>query len=248
MDAPAGGAGAAPTPSSSSSSAARTVIWDLDGTLVDTETIATEVINSILGRYGVRCDPTMKREIVGTRRDFWTTHLLVRTGIVGQISPDDLGREWEEQCAIRMPTAALMPGVESLTRALQERGTVQAIATSSTRPMTKLGPHPSVAARMALVVSGDMVQRGKPAPDIFLLAAERLGVPPGQCVVLEDSPLGVQGAKAAGMIAVAVPDPGVGLPPEEFWAAGADAVFPTLDGVDVATLLAVVAKSGGGGR
>ena len=74
--------------------------------------------------------------------------------------------------------------------------------------------------------------RGKPAPDIFLLAARALGVAPRDCVVVEDAPAGVEAARAAGMQVVAVPYPG--MDPAKL--AGADRVLPTLAGVTPADL------------
>jgi beta-phosphoglucomutase-like phosphatase (HAD superfamily) len=61
------------------------------------------------------------------------------------------------------------------------------------------------------IATGDEVARGKPAPDVYLLAAARLGVPPARCLALEDAPLGVAAARAAGMVCVAVPNPRVVL-------------------------------------
>jgi HAD superfamily hydrolase (TIGR01509 family) len=233
------GAAAAPPPGAGAPALARAVIWDLDGTLIDTESLSTDAINMVLAPYGVRCDIALKREIVGTRRDWWTAHVVERLGLTGALDPAALGAGWDEACATLMPTARLMPGVEALTAALAAAGVPQAIATSSTRPAVKLAPHPGVASRMSVVVTGDAVARGKPAPDIFLEAAARLGIPPSACVVVEDSPLGIRGAAAAGMAAVAVPDGAVGIAHEDFTRAGADAVLPTLEGVAWEALLAV---------
>jgi pseudouridine-5'-monophosphatase len=247
------GAGASPPAAAAESSgcAISACIWDLDGTLIDTESLSTTAINLALAPFGVVCEPPLKREIVGTRRDWWTSHLVARLGLEGKLEPKALGEMWEERCAELMPSAAAMPGVESVTAALAARGVPQGIATSSTRPQLKLAPHPKVAARMGVIVTGDMVARSKPAPDIFLEAARRMGTPPGRCIVFEDSPLGVRGARDAGMVAVAVPDPNVGIPREEFERAGAHLILPSLEGCDVDMLLAMTpdapAEAGGSG-
>lgn len=83
-----------------------------------------------------------------------------------------------------------------------------AIATSSPRSSfeKKMTHHPGLLAKMSAVVTGDEVANGKPAPDIFLEAAARIGCDPARCVVFEDSPHGVRGAHAAGCLAVALPD------------------------------------------
>jgi HAD superfamily hydrolase (TIGR01509 family) len=223
--------------------APRAVIWDLDGTIVDTESLSTDAINHTLARFGAFCDAALKREITGTRRDFWTKMILERCGIPEtSITPAQLGDEWEARCTELAPTARLMPGVDALTAGLASLGVSQGIATSSTRAAAKLAPHPQVAARMATIVTGNMVTRGKPAPDIFLLAAEQLGADPSVCIVLEDSPIGVAAGKAAGMTVVAVPDPSIAIPKELFWEAGADVMVDSLEGLDPAVLLAARRK------
>jgi beta-phosphoglucomutase len=82
-------------------------------------------------------------------------------------------------------------------------------------------------------------RRGKPDPQVFLMAAEKLGVPPRRCVVLEDAPVGVQAARAGGMAAVGVTFVGH-HPADTLRAAGADLVVPSLEQVGVATLRAMI--------
>jgi beta-phosphoglucomutase-like phosphatase (HAD superfamily) len=92
---------------------------------------------------------------------------------------------------------------------LKAKGFPLAIATSSPKQSfdEKMVHHPEILAAMDAVVTGDEVPNGKPAPDIFLEAARRIGCDPAACVVFEDSPLGIAGAHAAGAHAVALPDP-----------------------------------------
>jgi 8-oxo-dGTP pyrophosphatase MutT (NUDIX family) len=98
---------------------------------------------------------------------------------------------------------------------LAERGLPLAVATSGHRRYATLALRTlGVTDYFQALVTGNEVEHGKPGPDIFLLAAERLRVPPARCVVLEDSPLGVAGARAAGMLTVAVPNERI--PPREF--------------------------------
>jgi len=106
-----------------------------------------------------------------------------------------------------------MPGARELTRALAARGTPMAVASSSSTDMfaLKTARHRAWFAGFSAIVLGDdaRVARGKPAPDIFLVAAACLGAAPERCVVIEDAPAGVDAARAAGMHVVAVPDPGM---------------------------------------
>lgn len=100
------------------------------------------------------------------------------------------------------------PGTMDLLKALAERGVPLAIATSTPRDSytAKMEHQRDIVPLMSAVVTGDEVPNGKPAPDIFIKAAQRLGVDPRRCLVFEDSPLGIQGAKAAGCFTVALPD------------------------------------------
>jgi HAD superfamily hydrolase (TIGR01509 family) len=101
----------------------------------------------------------------------------------------------------------LKPGLPELLDFLEARSLPKAVATSAGRnaAIGKL-TRTHLLKRFQAIVSGDEVERGKPAPDIFLLAAQKLNIPAPQCMVLEDSQAGIRGAHAAGMIPVMVPD------------------------------------------
>ena len=101
-----------------------------------------------------------------------------------------------------------MPGARALSRHLHRHGVPQAVATSSSRVRVghKTVGHADWFATFGAVVTSDDVERLKPAPDIFLRAAEHIGAPPASTLVFEDSPLGVEAALAAGMHVVATPE------------------------------------------
>jgi pseudouridine-5'-monophosphatase len=126
------------------------------------------------------------------------------------ISPDDYLRMREKRLTERFPAAQEKPGAESFVRALHARGVPQAVATSSEKRLydLKTSRHLDWFSLFAVKITGDdaRVARGKPAPDIFLVAAAGLCVEPRACLVFEDSPAGVEAARAAGMQIVAVPD------------------------------------------
>jgi beta-phosphoglucomutase len=205
-------------------------IWDMDGTLVDTAELhfrAWEEVCRSLGRPFTRADfaatfgrrnPEIIRALFGDRFDDKQTA--------------DLGDQKEELYrAMARKGVAPLPGVVALLEGLRRAGFRQAIGSSAPRAnLDLILGLMGVADYFDAVVSSEDTQRGKPDPQVFLVAAERLGVPPGRCVVLEDAVAGVQAARAGGMKCVAVRF--VGHHPEEaLRQAGADLVVPTLEQV-----------------
>jgi pseudouridine-5'-monophosphatase len=189
--------------------AVRAVIYDLDGVLLETEHFYTEVTQEIVSAYGKRFDWSIKSKMIGRpSRD--SAEYLVAT-LALPITPDDYLRLREKALIERFPRAEEKPGAEAFVRALHARRVPQAVATSSEKRLydLKTSRHTDWFALFAAKVTGDdpRVARGKPAPDIFLIAAAQLGVHPRDCVVFEDSPVGLEAARAAGMLVVALPDP-----------------------------------------
>jgi len=210
-------------------SPALAVVFDMDGVLLDTERLYTEATQQIVGRFGKTFDWSVKGNMIGRPAGDSARYLVDVLEL--PISPEEYLREREVLFRTLMPTAEAMPGARALTAALRTRGVPVAVATSSARPVYELKTthHRSWFAGFDVVVTGDdpRVARGKPAPDIYLLAARELGVAPTRCVAVEDAPAGVDAARAAGMRVVAVPDPALG----QERVAHADLVLETLAGV-----------------
>lgn len=182
------------------------VLFDLDGLMVDSEPHALATWQAVLARRGAQLDQATTDAILGLRLIETSTMLVEHFGL--DDDPQTLGEEKSLLQIERLDgNVAAMPGLFELLAALDARGVKRAVASSGVRPyvdavLRSIG----VAERFAVVVTADDVRRGKPAPDVFLRAAERLQVEPPSCLVLEDAPNGIVAAKAAGMRCVAVPN------------------------------------------
>jgi HAD superfamily hydrolase (TIGR01509 family) len=191
------------------------VIFDMDGLMLDTERIALRVWREAARELGYDLDDALAHRMVG--RSAATNRLMLQAHFGQPFSFDDLstlaeGRYREVLAAEGVPRK---PGLVELLEMLRARGVPRAVATSTARELArhKLA-QAGVLSYFEIVVGGDEVTHGKPAPDIFLRAADRMGERPPDCAVLEDSAPGIQAASAAGMVPILVPD-GDRRPPAE---------------------------------
>lgn len=187
----------------------RFAIFDLDGVLLDTEPLYTQATAGVAARFGKVYDWSVKRDCIG--RGTMEAARIIVEALGLPLSPEALVRERDIELVDLFARAPAIPGAEAFTRALAARGVPLAIATSTEAPLyaIKTAPYRSWLEIFGAAVCGDdpRVGRPKPAPDIFLAAARDLGAPPESCVVFEDSPFGVEAARAAGMRVIALPDP-----------------------------------------
>lgn len=185
------------------------VIFDMDGLLLNTEPLYTAAAEAITARFGKEFTWAVKSLMIG-KKAADSTAIIIREL--------DLPLTVEEYLALRkplveklFPAAQPMPGALRLTRHLHNQGVPQAVATSSDPHHfgLKTSRHREWFSIFDQIVFAEdpLVKHGKPAPDVFLLTAQRLTAQPGNCLVLEDAPAGVEAALAAGMKAVAVADP-----------------------------------------
>ncbi len=190
-------------------SAVTHLLFDMDGLLLDTETIYTEATQKIVARFGKRYDWDLKRHMIG-RPSIDSARFLVQA-LALPLSPEDYLAERNDLLRGGFSACDALPGAEKLIRHLHRHDVPMAVATSSNRDLydLKTTRHTAWFDLFQLVVTGDdpQIAHGKPAPDIFNLAAARLGATPASTLVFEDSPLGLQAGIAAQMRVIAVPDP-----------------------------------------
>jgi pseudouridine 5'-phosphatase len=185
------------------------VIFDLDGVLLDTEPLYTIATASVASRFGKTYDWSIKRSCIGRGALDAARIIIDRLGL--PLSPDQLIEQRDRVLVGLLETAAAFPGAESFSRSLFARGVPMAIATSTDAGLfaVKASPHQAWLSIFKVVVCGDdpRVVHSKPAPDIFFAAAQDLHADPAVCLVVEDSPFGVEAALQAGMQVIAIPDP-----------------------------------------
>lgn len=183
----------------------RAFVFDLDGTLVDNMPMHAESFIGFAERHGLPPLTLDVRKRIDGKRNSEIFPLLFDREMT---SDEVLAFEDEKEGAYRRLSAGkLIPltGAIRLLDVLAARGLAVAVATSApARNVEHTLRESGLAARFPVVARGDEVPRGKPFPDVFLKAAEKLGVPPQQCLAFEDAPIGVEAAIRAGMQCVAL--------------------------------------------
>jgi HAD superfamily hydrolase (TIGR01509 family) len=177
------------------------LIFDMDGLLFDTETLYFKATQQIVARYGHTVRIEDYADWIGRDVTFADFQALFPCDLSERELATEVGRIFDALCEAELK---LRPGVAEFLARVADFP--KAIASSThrrtiDRHLAQMG----LAEQFPVRASGKECARGKPAPDVFLAAAAGLEVAPERCVVFEDSPHGVQGAKAAGMRAVAVP-------------------------------------------
>jgi len=209
----------------------RAVIFDLDGVLVDSEQTWDEVRRAITAAQGGRWTPDATRAMQGMSTPEWASYLVEQLG--AEMSPDRIAEvvidEMVRRYAARPP---ILPHAEATVRAVAERWPV-AIASSSPPVLIDAFLAATDLTRLVPVaVSSEQVPAGKPAPDVYLEAARRLGAPARACVAVEDSTNGLRAALAAGMTVIAVPNPH--FPPDPDVLARVDVVLAEISALPAA--------------
>ena len=185
------------------------IIYDMDGLLLDTESLNEQVNSEIVQRYDKTFTTEIKIAIAG--RSTLDSAKIIVDSLNLPLTIDEYLAARNKLLYPLYPTAQALPGTRELIQHLAKHKIPQAIASSSTRKHfeMKMMNHQQWSNMIQVITLGDdpELKRGKPAPDIFLLTAQRLNAIPEHCLVFEDSLAGMKAAIAASMSVVIIPDP-----------------------------------------
>jgi HAD superfamily hydrolase (TIGR01509 family) len=183
------------------------ILFDMDGLMLDTETLAREAWFNTMRTFSIDLTDDVYLQVLGTTGAH--TRQIFQQAYGDDIPIDTMYDHKQRYIddAIAQGRIAVKPGLLALLDHLDAHGIPKAVGSSTVRELVlKKLAVAGVRERFEVIVGGDDVQYGKPAPDIFLRCAELLNMPPAHCVVLEDSDNGVRAAHAAGMRCIMVPD------------------------------------------
>ena len=200
-------------------------IFDMDGLLFDTESIYQETWNELAAEHGVILGTDFISDICGTSGIYMCKVIEKHYRVAdGNLIMEECMKRVRQKLKEHVPKK---PGAERIVKTLHDNKIRLAVASSSYPEQIESN---LVLAGMRdyfdVVVSGKEVEHSKPAPDIFLLAAKRIGCAPETCYVFEDSENGIRAGKAAGCTAIMIPDM---LPPSEEIKKVADGIYKSLD-------------------
>ena len=202
------------------------MIFDMDGVLLDSEAAWDAAREDYARESGGTWTDAAQRDMMGMSSTEWSRYMHDRLGVPAdpeRISSDVVERmiaSYEE----RLP---LIDGAVDAVERMAERYGKLGLASSANRPLIDLALRESGLARFfGATVSSEEVSRGKPAPDVYLEAARRLGADPARTAAVEDSHNGILSAKAAGMFTIAIPNPA--FPPGDDALAAADRVLDAI--------------------
>jgi HAD superfamily hydrolase (TIGR01509 family) len=202
------------------------VVFDLDGVLIDSEQLWDEVREELARERGGRWHEHAQADMMGMSSPEWSRYMHETIGLSEPADriASEVVRRMEERYRSALP---LLPGAREAVERIAARRPL-GLASSSNRPLIDLALDLSgLAPFFRVTVSSEEVQRGKPAPDVYLEACRRLDVAPARAAAIEDSRNGILSAVAAGMRVVAIPNRH--FPPDEETLAQAVVVLESLD-------------------
>lgn len=217
------------------------VIFDMDGTLVDSEPVWEVVRRGLVTDLGGRWSPGTQARLMGMSTREWARYLTDIQGVAmdPEAFADLVIARIGEAYAHDLP---LLPGAAEAVRRMSDRWPVAVASSSPASTIHLVIERAGLSDVFSAVAASDEVPRGKPAPDVYWLAAERLGIQPSDAVAVEDSSNGMRSAAAAGMRVIAIPRPEYPPDPDALGQA-----HLRLDNLSQLTVAAVAALDGQAG-
>jgi HAD superfamily hydrolase (TIGR01509 family) len=202
------------------------VVFDLDGVLVDSEQLWDDVRENLARERGGRWHDGAQADMMGMSSPEWSRYMHDVIGLAEP--PEEINAEVVRRLLARYERELpLLPGAVAAVERLAARWPLGVASSSNREVIEAVLDGAGLTERFEAVVSSEEVERGKPAPDVYLEAARRLDADPGSCAAVEDSRNGIRSAHTAGMRVVAIPNPH--YPPSDGVLALADLVLRSLD-------------------
>ena len=184
---------------------ARAVLWDMDGTLVDSEDLHWRAWRDTMADEGISITRGQFLSSFGQRNDSIIPLWLGAGAAPERVQKIERAKEDRFRRIVRDTGVMPLPGAVTWVKGLSENRWCQAVASSAPRAnIDAVLGEMGIASYFQAIVSAEDVRRGKPDPEVFLLAASRLGTPPDRCIVVEDAAAGLEGARRAGMFRIGV--------------------------------------------
>jgi HAD superfamily hydrolase (TIGR01509 family) len=181
------------------------VVFDLDGLLIDSEQLWDEARRQFVTERGGRWHDRAQQEMMGMSSPEWSRYVRDELGV--DLAPrrisEEVVRRLEKLYREHLP---LLPGADEVVQSLAARWPLALASSSNPELIDLVLAISGLASCFRVTVSSEEVDRGKPAPDVYLEAARRLSVAPSSCVAVEDSQNGILAAVAAGMRVIAIPN------------------------------------------
>ncbi len=201
------------------------VVFDLDGVIVDSEQVWDDVRQNYTSAAGGTFTEEATRAMMGMSSTEWSRYMAESLGVPG--TPEQINADIVALMLERYGEAPpLIPGAVDAVRRVGARWRLAIASSSNPELIEAVLRSADIESLFETAVSSEEVARGKPAPDVYLEAARRLGVEPVRCAAVEDSHAGIRSAKFAGMRVVAVPNPH--FPPDDGALAQADIVLRSI--------------------
>ena len=212
------------------------VVFDLDGVLIDSEPVWEQVRRGLVAERGGHWAPDAQRRLMGMSTPEWARYLSEDLGV--GLPPDQVAAlVVDRMAASYRDHIPLLPGAVEAVRRLAARWPLGLASSAPAALIETVLEASGLRSCFQVAMSTEQVARGKPAPDIYLAVAARLGVAPADCAAVEDSSNGLRSAAAAGLHVIAIPRPQ--YPPDPDALAATSLILPTLAALTPAAVAAL---------